>query len=72
MIRIPVDVTRGAHGFRSRSTYFASLFNMNIPVFKKGMCYTENHTNKYFKAHSNVGFVGSSAVSSRAMKRRGV
>jgi hypothetical protein len=66
----PVDVTRGANGFRSRSTYFSSFMSPRIPIFTKGMCYTENHTNKYFKAHSNYGSVGSSTVSSRAMRRR--
>jgi hypothetical protein len=72
MLFIPIDVTRTANGFRSRAKYFVSMSSSKIPLFPKGMCYNENHTNIYFKPHSNVGFVGSSSVSSSAMRRRGV
>lgn len=66
----PVDVARSSNGFRSRSTYFSSFMSPRIPLYPIGMCYSENHTNKYFKAHSNYGSIGSSTVSSRAMRRR--
>ena len=66
----PVDVTRSASGFRSRATFFSSTMSTKIPLFQKGMCYTENHTNKYFIPHSNYGYVGSGTTSSRAMRRR--
>jgi hypothetical protein len=67
--RIPVDVTRSSSGFRSRANYFVSSFT-SLPQMKLGMCYTENHTGRYYKPHSAQGFVGSSSTASRAMKRR--